>query len=100
MAFVLRQTTAQEPQPAFPHLDGQGASCGEELSALVALHVPYSQWLHGSRLRTGVAQRVKHKYHAQPSEQQDDPAVVRQKERRCIKNTFSTNYETIKTLSS
>lgn len=79
MTFVLRQTAAQEPQPALPHFDSQGASCGEELGALVALHIWYSQWLHGSRLRTGVAQRVEHKYNAYPGEQQDDPAVATQK---------------------
>lgn len=61
VAFVLRQTAAQEPQPALPHLDGQGASRGEELVALVALQVSYTQRLRGRRLRTGVAQRVKHK---------------------------------------
>lgn len=81
VAFVLWKTTAQKPQPALPHFDSQGTSCGEELGALAALHVSHSQWLHGTRLRTRVAQRVKHKYHAQGSEQQDDPAVVKQKER-------------------
>lgn len=76
IAFILRQAAAQETQPVLPHLDGQGASCGEELGAPIALHVSYSQRLHGRRLWTGVAQWVKDKEHAYPSEQQDNPAVV------------------------
>lgn len=92
VTFVLRQTAAQEPQPALPHFDGQGASCEEELGALVALHIWYSQRLHGSGLRTGVAQRVEHKYHAYPGKQQDDPAVATQKEKRRIENRFLINY--------
>lgn len=95
VTFVLRQTAAQEPQPALPHFDGQGASCEEELGALVALHIWHSQWLHGSRLRAGVAQRVEHKYHAHPSEQQDDPAVVSQKETCWIKSRYLISYETL-----
>lgn len=75
VAVVLRQTAAQEPQPALPHLDGQGASREEELVALVALQVSYTQRLHGSRLGTGVTQRVEDKDHAHPGEQQDDPTV-------------------------
>lgn len=62
-AFVLRQTAAEEPQPVLPHLDGHGASFREELGALVALQVAYSQRLHVARLRTGVAEWVKHKQH-------------------------------------
>lgn len=77
--FVLRQTAAEEPQPVLPHLDGHGASFGEELSALVALQVAYSQRLHVARLRTGVAERVKHKQHSDCSKQQDDPTVVAKK---------------------
>lgn len=84
VAFVLWQTTAQQPQPALPHLDSQGSSRREELGALAALHVSDTQWLHGSRLRTGVAQRVKDKHHTQTREEQDDPAVVMKKERLLI----------------
>ncbi|KAG7236440.1 hypothetical protein INR49_000917 [Caranx melampygus] len=71
VAFILRQTTAQKPQPALPHLDSHGASRGEQLGALFS----HSQRLHGCRLRAGVSQRVKHKHHAQPRKEQNDPAV-------------------------
>lgn len=64
VAFVLRQTAAQQPQPALPHLDGEGASRGEELGALVALQVAYSQRLHGGSRTARVAERVEHKHHA------------------------------------
>lgn len=47
VAFILRKTAAQEPQPALPHLVGQSASCGEELGALAALHISYPKRLHG-----------------------------------------------------
>ena len=79
VALVLRQAAAEQPQPALPHLDGQGASGGQELRALGALLVSDSQRLHGRVLRTGVSQRVKHKHNAQPGEQQDDPAVTQEK---------------------
>lgn len=78
-AFVLRQTAAEEPQPILPHLDGHGASFGEELGALAALQVAHSQGLHVARLRTGVAERVKHKQHPYCSKHQDDPTVARRK---------------------
>lgn len=79
MTFVLWQAAAQQPQSALPHFDSQGAGRGEELGAPVAPRVPYAKWLHGSWLRTGVAQWVKHKQHAQRRKQQNDPAGVRAK---------------------
>lgn len=82
MALVLRQAAAQQPQPALPHLDGQGASRGEELGAFAALHVSHPQWLHGGVLRARVAQRVEDEHHAQGGEEKDDPAVVMMKKRR------------------
>lgn len=81
MAFVLRQAAAQQPQPALPHFDGQGASRGQELGALAALQVADPQRLRGSGLRTGVSQRVEHKHHAQTRGEEDDPTVGTKKER-------------------
>lgn len=79
LTFILWQAAAQQPQSALPHFDSQGASRGEKLGAPVVLHVPYAQWLHCRWLRTGVAQWVKHKQHAQRRKQQNDPADVRTK---------------------
>lgn len=74
MALVLWQTAAQQPQPALPHLGGQRASRGQELGAAAALHVPRSQRLNGPGLRSGASDRIEDEHHAQPREQQDNPA--------------------------
>lgn len=86
--FILWQAAAQQPQSALPHFDSEGASRGEELGAPVVLHVPYAKWLHCRWLRTGVAQWVKHKQHAQRRKQQNDPADVRTKVKKCSLNHY------------
>lgn len=75
VAFVLRQTTAQKSEPALPHLDGERARRGKELSSPAALQVSHSQGLHGSSWRPRVAQWVKDKYYTQSREEQDDPTI-------------------------
>lgn len=89
VAFILRKTAAQEPQPALPHLVGHRAGCGKELGAPAALQVSNTKWLHGWGLRTGVAQWIEHKHHAHRREEENDPAVAMWKKDVGSKHLFN-----------